>query len=244
MNFEPVMPRYTESMQTLILLPGMDGTGELFLDFLRELPDEFEPVVVRYPIDQYLSYSELLPLVRASCPLSESFVLVAESYSTPLAIQYAAMNPANLKGLVLCAGFTASPVKGWMRYLARLVAPVAFRIPLPAFAAKYWLVGSDAPWKLISSVLKTVSSVKHTVLATRARAVLTCNVVTEMSQISVPVLYIQAKQDRLVSTSSLKDILRINSNVKVAVINGPHLILQRKPHEASEIIGNFIQALL
>jgi hypothetical protein len=70
----------------LVLLPGMDGTGELFSEFAAALAGEFEIATVRYPTEQSLSYSELEGFVRAACPTSEPFVLLAESYSTPAAI--------------------------------------------------------------------------------------------------------------------------------------------------------------
>ncbi|WP_343630223.1 hypothetical protein [Roseateles sp.] len=35
-------------MTALVLLPGMDGTGDLFEPLLRELPAGWRPVVVRY----------------------------------------------------------------------------------------------------------------------------------------------------------------------------------------------------
>jgi pimeloyl-[acyl-carrier protein] methyl ester esterase len=101
----------------LILLPGMDGTGELFTDLLEALPDEFETEAVRYPTDGCLSYAQRMPLVKSATTISKPFVLVAESFSTRLAIQYAATHPTNLKGLVICAGFVTSPVRGWFRHV-------------------------------------------------------------------------------------------------------------------------------
>jgi pimeloyl-[acyl-carrier protein] methyl ester esterase len=95
----------------------MDGTGELFSEFAAALPREFETATARYPTERCLSNSELEGFVRAVCPTSGSFVLLAESYSTPLAIKYAVSNPENLEGLVLCAGFATSPVQGWRRFL-------------------------------------------------------------------------------------------------------------------------------
>ncbi len=38
----------SEAMTALVLLPGMDGTGDLFEPLLRELPAGWRPVVVRY----------------------------------------------------------------------------------------------------------------------------------------------------------------------------------------------------
>ena len=85
----------------LILLPGMDGTGELFADFVKALPN-LEIEVMRYPTDRHLSYEQLVPIVRSGISASEPFVFVAESFSTPLAIKLAADNPSNLKGVVIC----------------------------------------------------------------------------------------------------------------------------------------------
>ena len=88
-------------VRKLVLLPGMDGTGELFRNFADVLPGSFETNTVKYPTDTYFTYSELASFVQAAVPVSEPFVLIAESFSTPLAIQYAATNPPNLRGLVI-----------------------------------------------------------------------------------------------------------------------------------------------
>src|SRR5271170_4693518 len=100
----------------LVLLPGMDGTGELFREFVHALPQGFETVSVRYSGDRWVGYTELLQEVGAACPAAERFVIVGESYSAPLAIQFAATNPTDLAGVVLCAGFARSPVRGWRRW--------------------------------------------------------------------------------------------------------------------------------
>src|SRR6476646_5995820 len=102
----------------LVLLPGLDGTGNLFAEFIAVLPSGFQVITARYPTTGSLSYSQLAPLVRHATPTSDPFVLVAESFSTPLAIQIAAEDLPNMKALVLCAGFATSPVRGWQRFLA------------------------------------------------------------------------------------------------------------------------------
>lgn len=230
------------AMPKLVLLPGMDGTGELFEDFVNALPEAFETITVSYPTDQLLSYSELQELVRTCCPVCEPFMLLAESFSTPVAVQYAATNPTNLEGLVLCAGFVVSPVRGWRRFLGTLLAPIVFHVALPKFAAKFWLVGPDAPPSLLSAVQAAILSVQAKVLTARARAVLTCDVRAELDQISVPILYIQAAQDRVVSNSCLEDIRRIKPRVTVAAIEGPHLLLQREPQRSAEVVVGFVRS--
>ena len=226
----------------LVLLPGMDGTGELFSEFIAALPEPFEAVAVSYPTERYLPYSELENFVRAACPLSEPYMLVAESFSTPLAIQYAATNPANLEGLVLCAGFATSPVKGWRRFLGSLLAPLVFCIPLPNLAAKLWLVGADAPTSLLTAVRHAISSVQPGVLAGRLRAVLASDVRGAVGRIGVPILYIRAEQDRLVSGLCVEELRQIRPEMSVAVLAGPHLLLQRWPQRAAEAVVRFIRS--
>ena len=220
----------------------MDGSGELFADLRTALPDTLETHAVRYPAN-CSSYPELADIVRVAAPVTVPFVLVAESFSTPLAIQYAATNPENLKGLILCAGFAASPVWGLKRAVISLLTPVLVRMTLPKFAAQHLLVGPNAPTTLLKAVQSAVSSVSPRVLSARVRAVLRCDVHAELARLAVPILYIRAKHDRLVSVSCSEEIQRIQPRVEVVSIDGPHLILQREPERTAGIIARFVQRL-
>ena len=82
-----------EKRLTLLLLPGMDGTGELFAEFVKLLPSWIEPRVVSYPRDRRLSYDQLLPILESALPSNKPFVILAESFSTPLAVRFAAESP-------------------------------------------------------------------------------------------------------------------------------------------------------
>ena len=226
------------------LLPGMDGTGELYAEFIAALPRRFETAVVRYPVDVTHSYSELLSFVQSAAKDSEPFVLVAESFSAALAIQLAATTSQNLKGMILCAGFAARPVRGWRRILSLLLAPLFFSVKLPEFAAKLMLVGFDAPRKLLSSVKTAISSVRPTVLVARLHAVLECDARKELSQVTVPILYLQAQQDRLVPASCFEEIRRIKPQISLEKISGPHLLFQSKPKVTAEIVTNFIARIV
>jgi pimeloyl-[acyl-carrier protein] methyl ester esterase len=220
----------------------MDGTGELFSPFVAALPKSFETVIVRYPTDQCLSYQELEGLVRAACPTSEPYILLAESFSTPLAMRFAATHPENLAGIVLCAGFASSPATGLRRLLGRLLAPILFHLPLPSFAMKFWLVGPDASSSLVKTVKSAVSTVRPRVLATRMSAVLKCEARADLTRIEVPILYLQATGDRLVSSSCVEEIRQIRPQVKIEAIEAPHLILQRQPHRAAEVVAEFARS--
>ncbi len=230
-------------MLKLVLLPGMDGTGKMFAGFTDALSGNFETVTIEYPAERHVTYRELEELVRGACPASQPHVILAESFSTPLAIKVAATNPPALKGLILCAGFASSPVRGWRRLLALCVAPILFRSPLPDFAAKVWLLGPNAPPSFLLAVREAISSVQARVLTARLSEVLSCDTRAELGRVAVPILYLQANHDRLVSGACLKEIIQIKPQVTVHSIEGPHLLLQSEPHKSATIIAEFVKRL-
>lgn len=79
-----------QTLPVLVLLPGLDGTGKLFAEFVRALNPTVECVVVAYPKDQPMGYEELEGLVVSALPKDRAFVLLGESFSGPLAIRIAA----------------------------------------------------------------------------------------------------------------------------------------------------------
>jgi pimeloyl-ACP methyl ester carboxylesterase len=169
--------------------------------------------------------------------------VLAESFSTPVAIRVAAENPTNLKGLILCAGFATSPVSGLSRMLGWFLASVLTRMPLPDAVMRARLTGTDAPAALLLQVRDAVASVNANVLAARLRAILKCNVCAELTRIAIPVLYLQAAQDRLVRSRCLDEIQRMKPDVRSIIMNGPHLLLQANPDDAARIVADFCRAL-
>jgi pimeloyl-[acyl-carrier protein] methyl ester esterase len=230
-------------IKRLVLLPGMHGTGELFSDFMQAIPEPKHIEAPHYPTGASPSYDRLQALVESVAPTSVDFVLLAESYSTPLAIQYAATNPPNLRGLILCAGFATSPLRGWRRSLAKLTAPLAFGLPLPRIAVSHFLVGPNAPETLRAAVRAAIRSVKPKVLAARLRQVLAVDARPALANVSVPILFIQPKQDCLVGPICLDEIRGIKPQIEVARIEGPHLILQRNPQQCADLVTIFLDSL-
>jgi pimeloyl-ACP methyl ester carboxylesterase len=231
-----------ESMKKLVLLPGMDGSGELFRGFVAALPKGFETETLWYPTDRWMSYGESAGTLRGAVSVDEPFVLVAESFGTPLAILIAALNPPNLKGIVLCAGFATSPVRGWKRELAMELAPLVSHVTLPGFVAKYLLVGDKAPQALVESVTDAVSWVTPRVLAARVREMLSVDVRAELAQVKVPILYVQATQDRLVDPVCMEE-LQLVTPARTVAIGGPHLLLQTEPALCAEVVAGFVRDL-
>lgn len=94
---------------------------------------------------------------------------------------------------------------------------------------EHLLTGAQATSELRNDVRRTLRSVSPEVLAFRVRAVMTCDATEEFARIRVPTLYVQGEQDRLVSKSSFEEIKALQTDVILAVIGGPHFVLQREP---------------
>jgi pimeloyl-ACP methyl ester carboxylesterase len=231
------------AVRKLVPLPGMDGTGHLFGPLIEALPQGYEALPVSFPPDRPLSYPELAELVNRRLPVSEPFVLLAESFSTPLAIQLAAENPPGLKALILVAGFATNPSYSWLPGFGALFLPGRMRLRLPDLVIRHALLGPTAPQALVTSIRKALLSMSSEVLSSRLRSISSCDSRKALAQITVPTLYLQATRDPVVPPRCLDEMLAIKPEISVKRIDGPHLLLQREPRKSEEIITQFIQRL-
>jgi len=220
----------------------MHGSSELFADFISALPASFETRVLSYPNDILFSNSELLDLIRSFVPASQPFILLAESFSTPLSIQFAAANPPNLRGLILCAGFATSPLRGATRILGRYLSPFLPFVPA-GVAGAIMVSGSHAPHSILGRLRSAINSVRPSVLVDRAGSVLACDVLDDLRRINLPVLYLQAAHDRLVHPVCLEEMRHAKPEMEVVVLNGAHILLQLMPRQSAEVVAGFARRL-
>ncbi len=220
----------------------MDGSGELFRELIEILPEGLESEALWYPADRYLNYRDLAGTLRGAIPVDEPFVLVAESYATPLGILIAAMEPPNLKGLVLSAGFATSPLRGWRRTLAWDLAPVYSHVSIPGFVARYLMVGDAAPKPLVEALQGAMSWLTPKVFGGRVREMLNVDVRTELAQVKVPVVYLQPTKDRLVDAACRAE-MQVVKEGRVVPMDAPHLVLQSEPILCTEILAEFVREL-
>jgi pimeloyl-ACP methyl ester carboxylesterase len=220
----------------------MDGTGELFSDFVDALPVWVVPEIIRFPGTKSLSCTQLEAETRSALSGPGPFVLLGESFSSPLAVSLAASAPNGLCGLVICAGFVAPPVWGALRAVASLITPAACWAVQSRSAARI-LLGPDAPQPLVKKLRSAIYSVNPGVMADRLRAVLKCDAQAELRRVPVPILYIAATKDLLVREASLRIVQRIRPDTEVARISGPHLVAQREPSDTAKAVTEFLRRI-
>jgi pimeloyl-[acyl-carrier protein] methyl ester esterase len=214
-------------MQRILLFPGLDGTGALFEDFLRAAPAGVTCDVVALP-QEPLGYAELVARLAPRLGPTKDTILIAESFSGPLAVLLAGRH--RLAALVLCNSFVTAP---WPRALAALPLAPFFHFPLPARLVRRFLVGTDARDDLVERVRSTVAGVPPAVLAARVAAVLSVDVRDALARCETRLLYLRGVSDRLVPEASVEAVVAAASAaVRVVTIRGPHLLLQAAPEEA------------
>lgn len=226
----------------LVILPGLDGTAALHAQFVACLGGVFGPVaVLRYPPDEALDYAALEVLVRAGLPRDVPFVLLGESFSGPIALSIAADPPANLVGVVLSTTFARTPLP----FISPL-APLARFAPvraLPLALLSWWLLGRWATPALNVALERALLEVHPAVLRQRAALAMQADVSAVLARIGVPVLYLRAKNDRLILPGAGDRILSVIKHATIKEIAGPHLLLQACPSSAARAVRDFVEGL-
>jgi len=225
---------------TLVLLPGMDGTGSLFAPLLRELPGHWATRVIRYPADPGQCYDELLHNAWTALPEGPVTVL-GESFAGPLAIRLAASLGPRLQALILCCTFARNPrpsLARFSRWIGCLPAPSR----LPAAWAAWVLLGRRAPEESRALLAEALAALPAAVLQARLRMVLQVDVRAELAGLRVPVLYLQARQDLIVPADAARDVQKAQPVTIVRALQGPHGLLQSSPRAAAEAITAFLSS--
>jgi pimeloyl-[acyl-carrier protein] methyl ester esterase len=227
---------------SLILLPGLDGTGLLFQPLLAALPATIKPIIVSYPGDRHLSYDALLSYALAALPKDDPFILLGESFSGPLATMLAAQRPKNLLGLILCATFVTHP---WP--LVRPAIPIFARGPIFNLYIPYKrtraLLGRYSTAQRRTQFEQMRALVKPHVFASRIRMVFQVDATEALRSCNCPMLYLKAKNDWVVPPRNLRIIQKIKPDIQVATIDSNHMILQRHPLEAVAAISDFVSSI-
>ena len=216
----------------------MDGGGALFANFIAALGEIISPLVISYPADVTLDYPGLTAFVRERLPHDRPFFLLGESFSGPVAIALAANAPAGLQGLILSCTFARNPVPS-LRFARSLISvlPVSHHLAPLLFP---FMLGVGAQVSLRRELSDALAAVAPAVVKVRMRAVLDVDYSSSLARVNVPVLYLQALNDRVVSKASLSHIRRIKPKAEVVTIDGPHLLLQAAPVESANAVRAFI----
>lgn len=224
----------------LVLIPGLDGTGDLFTSFVAAMGN-IECQVISYPPGQAMDYRAHEAHVRERLPRNEDFVLLAESFSGPVGVAIAAAPPAGLRGLVLCCTFASNPLPVFGPLNRLLAAFPAVKIP-PRLFAPLLYAGHGTP-ELRRAHAQAMTKVSAATLRARVVAILAVDYRPLLPDIRVPMFYLQASRDRIVPRSAFKAIQRVRTDVEIATFDAPHFLLQTLPSQVAGQVRRFVREL-
>ena len=225
-------------MDRFVLLPGLDGSGQLFSPFLTVLPPHIQCQVIAYPPNQCCSYAEVVDYVMPRLPAHNDFCLIAESFSGPAAIDIARQTPPGLKGVVLVASFCHAPLSPFMRDVIQSFLGL-LRLAPPASLINYFLCNGSQVL-LSRDVQRCVSSLPFATLKGRVQSALQVDLRGGLDEVEVPLLALTARQDRLLQKGCAATMVRFHSKLQVKAIDGPHFLLQCRPQQSWGAMEKFL----
>ncbi|MCG8544073.1 MAG: lysophospholipase [Alphaproteobacteria bacterium] len=214
----------------------------MFDGLQKALNPNIQTTTIAYPIDEPLCYDALSTQVLRELPQAPH-VLVAESFSGPVALKVAARGPEGLKALILSASFAASPYPGLAALLSPVLGPWCFRARIPDWAIRTFLAGADASNELCAVVRNTATTVSPNVMAYRLQEVMKCDATADLRTCPVPIFYLHATKDRLLGRRVLRTLLRARPDVTVINVDGPHMLLQTEPDVCAQHIKATVDGL-
>ena len=227
---------------TLVLLPGLDGKGDLFAPLLPFARQRFAVQVLHYDDDPDQSSERLAGMLLPSLPSDRPFALVAESFGSPIALRLAAAAPSGLSALVLVNGFARAPLPLAVAALARPLGLGLSRVlaQAPEWALRRYLLGDAAPADLVAAVRRAVRGVKPAVLRARLSGLAACDETESYLRCTAPLFYLRSTGDRLLSGAALALLEYLRPGLCVESIAAPHLLLQCAPEAAAAALARWL----
>lgn len=232
---------WTAAMR-LALLPGLDGTGILFDPLVRCLRDDPPPLIVRYPPTCAGAISDYVDVVGDALSTDDRWLLLAESFSGPIAARLLTERPElKITGVVFAASFLSPPRPLAMTLLKHLPLGAILGLRSPTWLIKALCLGPSADGAAIGLLRDALTAAGPDTLAARLR--LLANLPRPGPSPSLPCLYIRPTADRLVPTSSMRETARLISGMRICELDGPHFILQAEPDRCAQIIKAFAASI-
>ncbi|NQD35457.1 hypothetical protein HPT27_00380 [Permianibacter sp. IMCC34836] len=216
----------------LVLLPGLDGSGQLFTPLLTALGDDFDCRVLALPTDGEQTPITLAQRLLQQLP-TQRFVLLAESFSGAIAAEIATMQPANLAGLILVATFLQTP-RPWLLQMPKPVVWLGWRLHRPLVALWWPFCGYRSDVSTRDRVLASLRILPWSTLWQRLQAIRTLP--ARPFNILCPAISIHAQADRLIPASARAQLDCVASSRSM---RGPHFLLQSEPVAAATLIRDW-----
>lgn len=220
----------------IVLLPGLDGTGDLFQWLIPHL-DGIDLQVESLPQEGPQDYASLTALLAERMPKDEPFVLLAESFSTPIAVELAQHNK-NIQAVIFVAGFLSKPRHFSLRLAKRYLGKKQLLRPWVKWLGARWIFKKQASQDVLAAFYDCLHKLDNKIL--RARLASISRLKPHPIKLQQPCLYLRPHMDVLVTHNTLAEFVQTCPKLQVMGFDAPHFILQTQSHSAAQRIREFI----
>lgn len=222
-------------------LPGMHGSAELFAPLLQALGD-VPTECIEYPTAIPQNYQALEHWMLQHIDWSIPRVLVAESFSGPLALKIALKIahkfPQSVQSLVLAASFCSAPRNSTFSLLP--LRPLLMLRPTRNML-RHYLLGESATDAQVDALSRILSKIPLKVLSQRIHTILNLEITDCPTLKHTPMLILQASEDNLISWET-QNLLRMRyENATTHWIDAPHMLLQHSATTCAQLIKTFAE---
>jgi pimeloyl-[acyl-carrier protein] methyl ester esterase len=224
----------------LVLVPGLDGTGEFFKPFLDVYGRAYAQVIA-LPQEGPQDYAALTEYVAQRLPAKRDYVLLGESFGGPIAASLALRGSRRMKGAVFVASFLSPPA--WWAITLGLMLPLEITAPtrMGRTIMRQLLAGPGASSQALDRVQSVISGVPAPIIKARLRSLRGLRPLK--GRTDLPALYIRATRDRLVSADKFAGFAAHFTDIRLFKIEGPHLILPDRAEDCARTIRQMFPAL-
>lgn len=223
-------------------LPGLHGTPGLFGKIRECIPAGQRCEWITLPTKGKQHYGHLADWLDGELETLEGKqrVLVAESFSGPLALRLASRRQGEVAAVVLAASFCDAPLNPG---IALLPLRPLFMVKPPRKALEHFLIGPDAGDDDVALLTEAIQHIPSSTLSKRVRAVLELGPGESPPLKDVPMLILQARNDGLIPWEAQQRLEARYPGAQVHWIEAPHMVLQRQPAACVGSITAFLAAL-
>lgn len=212
----------------LVLLPGMDGSGRLFDNFLSFYGDDNQIIVL--PTDIPQDYPSLANYVTTLLP-AEDCIILAESFSGGIVPHLINGSNQQIKGIIFVASFLSCPNRTLIEIAKRLPIKIMSKLPFSDLIQRYLFFDNKTSPEQLSLFNNILESIPSTILRARFNTMIGMQAPSQPT--TIPAVYIQATRDKLVSADKWLEISNLFDGIKRVQIMGPHFVLQSLPEESA-----------
>lgn len=219
------------------MIPGIDGTGMLYSPLQQAMGYRCRTTVL--PFQDEVTLEEYIESFSAQLP-KHRVLLLAESFSGPIALGLLAKFPGRFQAAILSAAFARSPYSSFLG-MGTLISKGLFgNTSLENLLLRKFCTNSDVPENVQKIIQDLSSQIPPEVIKKRLHIMDTFDARPLLHKISAPVLYLAGLKDRFVNASLRAELFENIPRICFKGIDGPHLLLQAQSEACTNTIMNFL----